>query len=265
MHLVRKFNKVGDLLADFAKATKRIKSRKKTFNGKNTGPGKLESVDGSVKKTDAHGAETGEVSKPKPTQVPSVHQLIDEELDLSNSLNGLEGDEFVKNAEIEYHLNPHVDGVQFDEFLSLHVYTTNLYQPINNGLRGLDPVSKQRWSGVAEKADSALRKLSENGQSYEGTVVRGDTFSDDMIETLFPEGGIHSDPGFKSSSMDPEGAFTGNTITYIRSKSGVNIRDLSVKPNEEEVLFRPKTKFKVISKTKSPDGKTSIILEEISE
>ena len=63
MHLVRKFNKVGDLLADFAKASKRIKNRKKVFNGKNTGPGKLESVDGSVKKTDAHGAEDGEVSK----------------------------------------------------------------------------------------------------------------------------------------------------------------------------------------------------------
>ena len=62
MHLVRKFNKVGDLLADFAKASKRIKNRKNAFNGKNTGPGKLESVDGSVKKTDAHGAETGEVS-----------------------------------------------------------------------------------------------------------------------------------------------------------------------------------------------------------
>ena len=62
MHLVRKFNKVGDLLADFAQASKRIKNRKKAFNGKNTGPGKLESVDGSVKKTDAHGAETGEVS-----------------------------------------------------------------------------------------------------------------------------------------------------------------------------------------------------------
>jgi RHS repeat-associated protein len=62
MHLVRKFNKVGDLLADFAKATKRIKNRKKAFNGKNTGPGKLESVDGSVKKTDAHGAESGKSS-----------------------------------------------------------------------------------------------------------------------------------------------------------------------------------------------------------
>ena len=62
MHLVRKFSKVGDLLGDFAQATKRIKLRKKVFNGKNKGPGKLESVDGSVKKTDAHGAETGAIS-----------------------------------------------------------------------------------------------------------------------------------------------------------------------------------------------------------
>lgn len=82
MHLVRKFNKVGDLLADFAKASKRIKNRKKVFNGKNTGPGKLESVDGSVKKTDAHGAETGEATKRNelsaPTKRPSyVHGQSD--------------------------------------------------------------------------------------------------------------------------------------------------------------------------------------------
>ena len=75
MHLVRKFSKVGDLLADFAKATKRIKNRKQTFNGKNTGPGKLESVPVEPKKTDAHGAETGEVNKPKP---PPPHRTIKE-------------------------------------------------------------------------------------------------------------------------------------------------------------------------------------------
>jgi hypothetical protein len=77
MHLVRKFNKVGDLLADFAKATKRIKNRKKAFNGKNTGPGKLESVDGSVKKTDAHGAETGEVSTPQVRELSSYEDFIE--------------------------------------------------------------------------------------------------------------------------------------------------------------------------------------------
>ena len=83
MHLVRKFNKVGDLLADFAKATKRIKSRKKTFNGKNTGPGKLESVDGSVKKTDAHGAEDGKVSKKRSKKV-SPQSLAEAETILAN-------------------------------------------------------------------------------------------------------------------------------------------------------------------------------------
>ncbi|KZY97518.1 hypothetical protein A3746_08795 [Oleibacter sp. HI0075] len=77
MHLVRKFNKVSDLLADFAKATERIKNRKKVFNGKNTGLGKLESVDGSVKKTDAHGAETGEVSTPQVRELSSYEDFIE--------------------------------------------------------------------------------------------------------------------------------------------------------------------------------------------
>jgi hypothetical protein len=79
MHLVRKFNKVGDLLADFAKASKRIKNRKKAFNGKNTGPGKLESVDGSVKKTDAHGAETGSYT-PVPDTTPRTGDIVHKRL-----------------------------------------------------------------------------------------------------------------------------------------------------------------------------------------
>ena len=84
-----------------------------------------------------------------------------------------------------------------------------------------------------------------------------------MLEALFPEGGVHSDPAFKSSSSNPEGSFAGNTVTEIRSKNGVNISDISVKPNEEEVLFRPNTKFKVLSRTKTPDGQNYIVLEEI--
>ena len=84
-----------------------------------------------------------------------------------------------------------------------------------------------------------------------------------MLEALFPEGGVHSDPAFKSSSSNPEGSFPGNTVTEIRSKNGVNISDISVKPNEEEVLFRPNTKFKVLSRTKAPDDQNYIVLEEI--
>ncbi len=111
MHLVRKFNKVGDLLADFAKATKRIKNRKKAFNGKNTGPGKLESVDGSVKKTDAHGAETGEVSKPKntanavvPENVPMTQEKFDEIINLEQGNRPDNPAEYLPEEYISEHL-----------------------------------------------------------------------------------------------------------------------------------------------------------------
>ena len=111
MHLVRKFNKVGDLLADFAKASKRIKNRKNAFNGKNTGPGKLESVDGSVKKTDAHGAETGEVSKPKntanavvPEGVPMTQEKFDEIINLENGNRPKNPAEYLPEEYISEHL-----------------------------------------------------------------------------------------------------------------------------------------------------------------
>ncbi|MEQ3693280.1 MAG: ADP-ribosyltransferase domain-containing protein [Thalassolituus sp.] len=288
-HLIKKFQKVGDLLQDFAKATRSLKrqAKKRKTKGNQNAALPVEKVE--AKKTDAHGAEDGKPSEKKDqdrdddrdeqdrdkeddkpggtakpvTQSPTVYELIDSELDLSNSLNGLEGEAFINNAKIEYHLSSHMEGVTFEEFLSLQVYTTELYKPMNNGLRGKDPASKIQWSEATQNADSALEKLSNNGLKYEGTVVRGDTFDDGMLEALFPEGGVHSDPAFKSSSSNPEGSFPGNTVTEIRSKNGVHISDISVKPNEEEVLFRPNTKFKVLSRTKTPDGQNYIVLEEI--
>ena len=195
--------------------------------------------------------------------VKSVDELIDSDLDLSNSLNGKTGEDFKNNALIDFHLHPDMDTLTKDEYMSLHVYTTNLYKPINDGLRGFSPSDKEKWSKVAEGADSALAKLSDKPSlRYEGQVIRGDEFSDDLLDELFPEGGIHQDMGFKSSSSNMSKPFPGNTVTIIKSKSGINIQDVSVKAAEEEVLFRPGVKFQVMSK-KSVNGKTIINLEEI--
>ncbi|WP_276680943.1 ADP-ribosyltransferase domain-containing protein [Thalassolituus oleivorans] len=265
-HLIKKFQKVGDLLSDFAKATRKLKlqGKKRKAKGNSAKFSDMEADQVQAKKTDAHGAETGEVSKPKSLpEAPTVHELIDSELNRSNSLNGLEGDVFKKNAEIDYHLNPETKNLTFDEYLSVHVYSTDLYQPINNGLRGFDPDAQQKWSRVANDADRALEKMAENPNlRYEGTVIRGDQFDDNLIEQLFPEGGIHSDNAFKSSSKNLEKPFQGNTQLKITSKTGVNIEDIAVLPSEEEVLFRPNTKFKVISKSKV-DGINIIELEEL--
>lgn len=193
----------------------------------------------------------------------TVDELIDSDLDWSNSLNGLEGENFKNNALMDYHINPYVADLTRDEYLSLHVYTTNLYDPINKGLRGLSPSDKEKWSKVAADADAALVKLAEIPETrYEGNTFRGDSFSDELLDELFPVGGVHQDMGFKSSSYDSSGAFPGNTTTSIVSKSGVKVDDISVKQEELEVLFRPGTKFKVLSR-ETIDGHNYVDLEEL--
>jgi hypothetical protein len=62
---VRKFKVLGELLVEYARVTQRIARQQKRFSGKGKGPGKLESVEGSVKKTDVHGAEDGKPSGKK--------------------------------------------------------------------------------------------------------------------------------------------------------------------------------------------------------
>lgn len=76
INAVRKFKKLGELLIDYARAARRIATRKKGLKSKSKGAGKLDSVEVSVKKTDAHGAETGEVSKPKTLPPPKKPSFI---------------------------------------------------------------------------------------------------------------------------------------------------------------------------------------------
>ena len=65
-HLIKKFQKVGDLLSDFAKATRKLKlqGKKRKAKGNSAKFSDMEADQVQAKKTDAHGAETGEVSKP---------------------------------------------------------------------------------------------------------------------------------------------------------------------------------------------------------
>lgn len=56
--------------------------------------------------------------------------------------------------------------------------------------------------------------------------------------------------------------FSGNTKITIQSKKGVNVENISVAPAEEEVLFRPDTKFKVLGR-ENVNGINMIELEEI--
>ncbi len=257
---LKSFKRIGDILLDYVKQMKLFKANRK---GKANSKEKGRSAQVEVPENSVDSAARLERKQPKAAAGMSVDDLIYSELTPQNSLNGLAGQDFKKNALIDYHINPHANVLTQDEYLSLHLYTTNMYEPINNGLRGLSPVDKEKWSKVAANADSALEKLSKNPKlKFEGVVIRGDNVDDMPLEELFPKDGIHKDLGFKSSSYDPGGAFNGNTVVHIKSKNGVLVEDFSVVPSEKEVLFRPGTEFKVKSSIKV-NGKNYIELEEI--
>ncbi|MFP6845137.1 MAG: hypothetical protein VB958_08005 [Thalassolituus sp.] len=65
---------MGDLLSDFAKATRKLKlqGKKRKAKGNSAKFSDMEADQVQAKKTDAHGAETGEVSKPAPK--PATNQ-----------------------------------------------------------------------------------------------------------------------------------------------------------------------------------------------
>ncbi|MEC8103860.1 MAG: hypothetical protein VX133_08990 [Pseudomonadota bacterium] len=111
MHLVRKFKGVGEHLVEFAKASRSIKKAKKESQGQNTGPGKFESEAGSAKQTNPHGAETGEVSKPKntanavvPENVPMTQEKFDEIINLENGNRPDNPAEYLPEEYISEHL-----------------------------------------------------------------------------------------------------------------------------------------------------------------
>lgn len=64
-HLIKKFQKVGDLLQDFAKATRSLKSQAKKRKTKGNQNAALPVEKVEAKKTDAHGAEDGKPSEKK--------------------------------------------------------------------------------------------------------------------------------------------------------------------------------------------------------
>ena len=75
--LIRKFQKVGDLLSEFAKATRRLKlkARERKAKSRPADFKDLETAEAPVKKTDAHGAETGDDVKTTPARTMKEHDV----------------------------------------------------------------------------------------------------------------------------------------------------------------------------------------------
>jgi len=83
-----------------------------------------------------------------------------------------------------------------------------------------------------------------------------------MFQAMKP-GEIWTEEAFLSSAHSPADAMQKEMAFRLTSKSGAVIDKASVVPHELEVLFKPGTKFKLISVTENKmTGKWEIVAEE---
>jgi hypothetical protein len=172
------------------------------------------------------------------------------------------GKDAVDEAIARKRANPKLDVLLTDgEYISLHAYTSALYREINPALRTGSAVE---WTLVVDAAVQGLEKMRASGYVITGQLRRDASFNPKQINDLFPKNGFFEDKAFVSSSMKMDGIFPGNTEIRIFSKTGVNVRSISEYENEEEVIFSPNTRFKVVARTIDPTNKRHlIVLEEI--
>jgi hypothetical protein len=134
-HLIKKFQKVGDLLQDFAKATRSLKSQAKKRKTKGNQNAALPVEKVEAKKTDAHGAETGVVSTPNnsanatvPPQVPMSQEKFDEIINLENGNRPDDVGEYLPVEYVSEHLekfkNEGAGMVIFEDWIANPKYKT---------------------------------------------------------------------------------------------------------------------------------------------
>ena len=109
---------------------------------------------------------------------------------------------------------------------------------------------------MAKVINNALNKI----PSYQGKVWR-DVDLPESVLSSYVVGSVVIEKGFSSSSYSDERFKKLPHRLLIHSKSGKIIQSLSVLSNEDEVLFKSGTKFKVLKRTQAK----SYLLIELQE
>jgi hypothetical protein len=88
--------------------------------------------------------------------------------------------------------------------------------------------------------------------AYGKTVFRGVNIAPEFLLRRYVEGTLVDEDFFLSTALGIERAWKGNVLFRIHSKTGRDISLLSLKPREQEVLFAPGCRFKVVRVTRNP-------------
>lgn len=174
---------------------------------------------------------------------------------------------YSKSTQLKSLLNvkPAKGGLTNEEVDALQIYTSNS-DPANSAMRGAANLSGQNVDAAMQYrlVVSALSKL----PRFKGIAYRGITpFAG--VDKAYQVGATVADLAFTSAAGSfagvdhylkhaPQGNATGtqNYFSIIRSKSAVHVSDKALSSRENEVLFKPGTRFRVKAVWRhSADGK----------
>lgn len=117
-------------------------------------------------------------------------------------------------------------------------------------------------SGRIRRKIDILTSGLEELPNYRGDAFRGATIEEVRLRKYQRVGHIITERAFISASRSPSKAFSGNVRFYILSKKGKEIDQWSAYPDEEEVVFPPGTRFKVLEYARD-QNQIEIFLEEL--
>lgn len=145
------------------------------------------------------------------------------------------------------------------------------FNPINTYLRSEKPDAANSMTQALNNNIDRMKTGLEKMPDFKGTVYRGTNLSKEDVDKYVIGKEDISEPAFTSTSRS-EGVASkyskGNHIAVIfeiASKHGKSVETISQFKEEQEVIFKPGTQFKVTSRIQSSDGSMRIGLEEIGK
>ena len=147
--------------------------------------------------------------------------------------------------------------------MGIRGYTMSGYAMLNGALRNPQTSAKdlQTYDAYIQNTTAGLDAL----PPYTGTVYRGTKLPQGVLDT-YTKGATITERAFTSSTKSAKvlGEFRDKVTMTITSKTGRDVSGIAHDATEQEVLFKPGTKFKVDDRVdgKTPDS-ASLTMSEV--
>ncbi|MEF9417643.1 MULTISPECIES: type III secretion system effector XopAI [Xanthomonas] len=140
--------------------------------------------------------------------------------------------------------HPELKYMATEDLVALQAWTTDDYEVVQDVL---EKEARPTAHGLAfaKCIISALHSLPEE-YSYQGTVFTGEDQLPDWVSERYQERSITTDRRFFAASETKNASWQGMAVEWeSNSTTGKRISMFSERPNEQEVLFPPGTRFQV--------------------